>query len=71
MACMPQPLPADCDDPRNYMREPDYVPTTNIEDIYRRWDDLVPPDVEPTLRRWVLDLVRAQPRACTQPLCAR
>lgn len=64
---MPNPLPEGVDDPRNYMREPDYVPTTNVEDIYRRWDEIVPPDLEPVLQRWVHDLVQAKPRALLAP----
>jgi hypothetical protein len=73
-ACVPTPvaymgdslLPrlAD-DDPRDFIRDPDYTPTTNIEDIYRRWDELVPPALLPTLCYWVTELLDTlQPRAC-------
>ncbi len=51
-------------DPRDFMREPDYVPTSNIEDIYKRWDELVPPELEETLAEWIHELLRLQPRAC-------
>lgn len=52
-ACQPQPrLPSlqyekdpklrpNSEDPRDYMNDPDYVPYQDIEELYRRFDDLV------------------------------
>ncbi len=50
-------------DPRDFMREPDYVPTTAVEDIYRRWDSLVPAELREPLETWVHELVRRAPGA--------
>jgi len=52
------------DDPRDFMREPDYVATADVEDIYARWDAAVPPDVAAALEPWVLELVAKAPGAC-------
>jgi hypothetical protein len=51
------------DDPRDFMREPDYVATADVEDIYARWDAAVPPDVAEALEPWVLQLVAKAPGA--------
>lgn len=55
------------DDPRDFMREPDYVATADVEDIYARWDAAVPPDVAEALEPWVLELVAKAPGASPQP----
>lgn len=54
------------DDPRDFMREPDYVATADVEDIYARWDAAVPPDVAEALEPWVLQLVAKAPGARPQ-----
>ena len=51
------------DDPRDFMREPDYVATSDVEDIYARWDAAVPPDVAAALEPWVHELVAKAPSA--------
>jgi hypothetical protein len=45
------------------MRDPDYEPTTNVEDIYARWDALVPPELAERLEEWVTTLVERAPSA--------
>ena len=55
------------DDPRDFMREPDYVATADVEDIYARWDAAVPPDVAAALEPWVIELVAKAPSACPRP----
>lgn len=37
------------------------MPTTELEDIYSRWDALVPPDLVAPLEAWVLELVARRP----------
>jgi hypothetical protein len=56
-------------DPRDFQRDPDYVPTDNIEDIYARWDALVPPELAEPLREWVHELVRRAPSAFCRCEC--
>ena len=51
------------DDPRCFMREPDYVATSDVEDIYARWDAAVPPDVAAALEPWIDELVAKAPSA--------
>ena len=68
MACS-----VDAADPKDFMREPDYEPTSTIEEIYSHWDTLVPPELEVVLSEWIHELIRAQPSTCLQaqpPLAA-
>jgi len=53
-------------DPKDFMREPDYEPTSTIEEIYSHWDTLVPPELEVVLSEWIHELIRAQPSACSR-----
>ena len=48
-------------DPEYYMKYPGLRPTTEVEDIYRRWDEVVPAESWPTLEGMVRMLVEAAP----------
>lgn len=55
---LPPPREAD---PRDFMGEPDYVATSDVEELYTKWDGLVPDALLPVLTRWVEELVAAAP----------
>ena len=48
-------------DPEYYMKHPGLRPTTEVEDIYRRWDEVVPAESWPMLEGMVRMLAEAAP----------
>lgn len=55
------------EDPRAYMNDPDYVPTQDVEELYKRFDDLVSEASNPLWRTQQLGGILASPRFLQSP----